>query len=79
MVEVIGIDKGMKMSEDLIDGTVLTSAIPPTLDHSLVVPIDDEVPTRGPRVDEVVDRTLKNQQPQPSQYCAGQGGFSILG
>ena len=57
MAEVVVIDQGMKTLEDFIDGAV--SAILPALDHSLVIPVDGEVPTKGPRVDEVAANTFK--------------------
>ena len=54
----------MKPPEDLIDGTV-----PPTLNHSLVVSVDSEMPSKGARVDEVANKPIALVQPMSHWPC----------
>ena len=55
----VEVNEFVKPLEDLVDRCILTSAIPPTLNHSLVVSIDDEMPSQGASVDKVADQTLE--------------------
>ena len=66
MAEVVVINEGVKIPEDFIDRGIATSAILPALDDTLVIPVDSEVPAKGPRVDEVADNTFKADSLCPS-------------
>ena len=59
MVGFTGANERVEPSEDLIDRAIVTSAIVPTLNHSLVVAMNGEVPTIGASIEEVVHKTLK--------------------
>ena len=63
------------MLEDIVDGTVATSIIPPTLNHSLVVSMDDKVPSSMTRVIEVMYQTFKASSFCPSDISLSMKGF----
>ena len=56
----------VNLLEDFVDGTVVTLTILPTLNHSLVVSMDDEVPYSMARVVEVAYQTLEANSFCPS-------------
>ena len=55
--------------EDLVDGTVATSSIPPTFNHSLVVTVDGEVPSSMARVVELVSKPTASAHPMSHCLC----------
>ena len=61
--------------EDLVDGTVATSAIPPTFNHSLVVTVDGKVPSSMVRVVELVYQTSKANSFSPSNVSLSVQGL----
>jgi len=52
-------DERMETFEDLVNGAVATSAIPPTFNHSFVISVDCEVPASSASVVEVADKTFE--------------------
>ena len=65
----------MKLPEDLVDRVISASAILPTLNHSLVVSIDCEVPSSGVRVDEVAKNTLNANSFSPTDILLAMQGL----
>jgi hypothetical protein len=49
----------MEAFEDLVNGAIAASAIPPTFNHSFVIPVDCEVPASRASVVEVADKTFE--------------------
>ena len=44
MLGIVDANEGVELLEDSVDGRVVTSAIPLTFNHSLVVSVNSEVP-----------------------------------
>ena len=63
---VINSDEGMDAFEYFVDGFVPASTVPPSLNNSLVVTVNGEVPASCASTEEVADKTLEANSFRPS-------------
>jgi hypothetical protein len=66
MEGIVDTNEGVEPFEDLIDRLIPAPTVPPSLNHSLVVAINGEMPAICASASEVVDETLEANSLRPT-------------